>query len=84
MKVFRARVRERLKSAVGGAFPTVTVPSSLEAAAVGETRRILKNSNHLWGLSFGLSYLAFSSTFSAEKGLMWIMARDLPELALLF
>ena len=77
-------LRARLKSAVGQAFPAVRVPATVETAAVGETRRIVRNSNHLWGLSFGLSYLAMACAFDTRKGLTFLMARDMPALALLF
>ncbi len=76
-------LRARMKAAVGEAFPAVRVPASVEASAVGETRRVVRNSNNLWGLSFGLSYLAMACAFDS-KGLTFLMARDLPGLALLF
>ena len=77
-------LRARLKSAVVGVFPRVNVPPSVETVAVGETRRILRNSNYLWGLAFGLSYFSLSCIIDSQKGLVWLMARDLPPLALLF
>ncbi len=76
-------LRARMKAAVGEAFPAVRVPASVETSAVGETRRVVRNSNNLWGLSFGLSYLAMACAFDS-KGLIFLMARDLPALALLF
>ena len=77
-------MRERLKTAVSGAFPVVKVPASVETAAVQETRRIVNNSNHLWGFSFGLSFLALTSAFDSKLGLTFLLARDIPPLALLF
>jgi hypothetical protein len=79
-----ADLRARLKAAVAQALPRVSVPAGVETKSILETRRLIKNKNHLWGLAFGLSYLSMTFAFNSEKGLVFLMARDLPQLALLF
>ena len=77
-------LRQRLKSAVAQALPSVGVPAGLEAKSILETRRLIRNKNHLWGLAFGLSYLSMMFAFDQKKGLVFLLARDVPPLALLF
>ncbi len=77
-------LRQRLKSAVAQALPKVSAPAGIEAKSILETRRLIKNKNYLWGLAFGLSYLSMSFAFNSKKGLVFLLARDVPSLALLF
>lgn len=79
-----ADLRGRLKSAVMQGLPKVSVPAGVETKSILETRRLIKKRNHLWGLAFGLSYLSLTFAFNSEKGLVFLMARDVPQLALLF
>ena len=77
-------LRQRLKSAVAQALPKVSAPAGIEAKSIQETRRLIRNKNHLWGLAFGLSYLSMMFAFDQKKGLVFLLARDVPPLALLF
>ena len=76
-------MRAKLKAAVRSELPSVQTPTSLEAEAVQQTRKAVKNSNNLWGLAFGLSFLPMTCAFDSN-GLKFLLARDVPALALLF
>ena len=77
-------MRDQLKSAVGRAFAPVEVPPTVETSAIRETRRTVRKNNNLWGLAFGLSYVPMSFAFDTKRGITFLLARDLPPLALLF